>query len=50
LVWGTSDVDGYKCEQGDDVKTDVEEAASQAHDESTHNVADWMHSTREYKY
>ena len=37
---GTSDVDGYECEDGDDADTDAEEEASQADDGSTHNVED----------
>jgi len=46
---GNSDVDGYEGEDGDDADADEEEEASQAHDESTQNVEDWGHSTRECK-
>jgi hypothetical protein len=37
---GTSDVNGYECEDGDDVDADEEEEASQADDGSTQNVED----------
>jgi len=37
---GTSDVDGYECDDGDDADTDEEEVASQADDGSTQNVED----------
>jgi len=37
---GTSDVDGYECEHGDDVDADEEEYASQADDGSTQHVVD----------
>jgi len=43
---GTSGVDRYEGEDGDDVDADEEEEASQANDGSTHNVEDWGHSTR----
>jgi len=50
-MWRTEgivgDVDGYVCEDGDDVDVDVEEQASQADDGSTQNVEDCQHSTRE---
>jgi len=42
---GTSNVDGYKGEDGDD--RDEEEEALQADDGSIQNVEDWWHSTRE---
>ena len=35
---GTSDVDRYECEDGDDADMDAEEEASQADDGSTQNV------------
>jgi len=41
---GTSDVDGYEGEDGDDAYADEEEEASQANDGSTQNVEDWGHS------
>jgi len=43
---GTSDVDGYGGEDGDDADADVgeEKEASQADDGSTQNVEDWGHS------
>jgi len=41
---GTSDVDGYEGEDGDDAYVDDEEEASQADDGSTQNVEDWGHS------
>jgi len=44
---GTSDVDGYEGEAGDDADADEEDEASQADDGSTQNVEDWGHSTRE---
>jgi len=44
---GTSDVDGYEGNDGDDADADEEEEASLADDGSTHNVEDWGHSTRE---
>jgi len=44
---GTSDVDVYKGENGDDADVDGEEEALQADDGSTQNVEDWGHSTRE---
>jgi hypothetical protein len=37
---GTSDVNGYECEHGDDADADDEESASQANDGSTQNVED----------
>ena len=37
---GTSDVDRYEGENGDDVDADEEEEASQAEDGSTQNVED----------
>jgi hypothetical protein len=37
---GTSDVDGYECEEGDYTDADPEEEASQADDGSTQNVED----------
>jgi hypothetical protein len=37
---GTSDVDRYEGEDGDDADPDEEEAASQADDGSTQNVED----------
>jgi len=37
---GTSDVDGYECEDGDDADTDEEEEASQANDGSMQNMED----------
>jgi hypothetical protein len=37
---GTSGVDWYEYEDGDDAHTDEEEAALQADDESTQNVGD----------
>ena len=40
---GTSDVDKYECEDGDDADTDVEEKASQANDGLTQNLEDWGH-------
>ena len=46
---GTTDVDGYEGEDGDDADADAdeEEESSQADDGSTQNVEDWGHSTRE---
>jgi len=44
---GTSDVDGYECEDGDNAVTDADEAALQADDGSTQNVEDWGRSTTE---
>jgi len=44
---GTSDVDGYEGEDGNDVDADEEEETSQADDGSTQNVEDSGHSTRE---
>jgi len=44
---GTSHVDGYKGEDGDDADADEEQAALEADDGSTHNVEKWGHSTRE---
>jgi len=44
---GTSNVDGYEGEDGDEADADVEEDASQADDGSTQNVEDSGHSTRE---
>jgi len=41
---GSSDANGYECEDGDDVDADVEEEASEADDGSTQNVEDWGHS------
>jgi hypothetical protein len=38
--FGTSDVDGYVGEDGDDTDADEEEEASQAEDGSTQNVED----------
>jgi len=38
---GTSDVDGYEGEDGDDADVDKEEDAAQAKDESIQNVQDW---------
>jgi len=43
LEWfelGTSDVDGYEGEDGNDADADQEEEASQADDGSTQNVED----------
>jgi hypothetical protein len=37
---GTSDVDGYKCEDGNHADIDEEAEASQADDGSTQNVED----------
>jgi hypothetical protein len=37
---GTSDVNRYEYEDGDDPDTDEEEEASQCHDASTQNVED----------
>jgi len=37
---GTSDVDGYQCEDGNDADTDTEEDALQANDGSMQNVED----------
>jgi len=45
---GTSDVDGYKGENGDDATVATEDKPSQADDGSTQNVKDWGHSTREF--
>jgi hypothetical protein len=42
---GTSDVDGYECEDGDDA--DEKKEVSQTDDGSTQNVQDSAHSTRE---
>jgi len=46
---GTSDVDGYEGEDGDDADADAneEDEASQLDDGLTQNVEDWGHSTRE---
>jgi len=44
---GTSDVDGYEGNDGDDADADEEEEASLADDWSTQNVEDWGQSTRE---
>jgi len=44
---GTSDVDGYEGDDGEDVDVDEEEEASLADDGSTQNVEDWGHITRE---
>ena len=46
---GTSDVDWYEGEDGNDADADAdeEEEASQADDGSMQNVEDWGHSTRE---
>jgi len=44
---GTSHVDGYECEDGDDADTHTEDKASQADDASTQNVEDWGRSARE---
>jgi len=47
LEWfdlGTSDVDGYEGDDGDDAYADEEEEASQADDGSTQNVEDWGNS------
>jgi hypothetical protein len=41
---GTSHVDGYEGEDGDDVDADEEEDALQADDESMQHVEDWGHS------
>jgi len=43
----TSDGDGYEGDDGDDADADEEEEASLADDESTQNVEDCGHSTRE---
>jgi len=43
---GTSDVDRYQGDEGDNADDDEEEEASQADDESTQNLEDWGHSTR----
>jgi len=43
FVLGTSDVDGYEGEDGDNAYADEEEEASQADDGSTQNVEDWGH-------
>jgi len=40
LTGGTSDVDGYEVEDGDDVVADEEEEALQADDGSTQNMKD----------
>ena len=37
---GTSDVDGYECEDGDDAGTDAEAESPQADDGSTQNLED----------
>jgi len=42
---GTSDVDGYHGEHGDDADLDKEEESSQADDGSTQNVEDWGYCT-----
>jgi len=44
---GTSDVDRYEGNDGNDADADEEEEASQADDRSTQNVEDWGHSTIE---
>jgi len=44
---GTSDVDGYECEHGEEADADEEEYPSQADDGSMQNVEDWGHCTRE---
>jgi len=44
---GTSDVDGYEGNDGDDAYPDEEEDASQAHDGSMQNLDGGMHSTRD---
>ena len=44
---GTSDVEGYEGEDGDDADADEEAEGSQADDGSTQNVEDRGHSTRE---
>jgi len=41
---GTSDVDGYEGEHGNDSYVDEEEEASQADEGSTQNVEEWRHS------
>jgi len=41
---GTSDVNRYNCEDGNDVDPDEEEEASEADDGSTQNVEVWGHS------
>jgi len=44
---GTSDVDWYEGDDGDDADVDEEEEALLAGDGSTQNVEDWGHSTRD---
>ena len=44
---GTSDVDGYEGEEGDDVDADEEEEASQADEGLTQTLEDSGYSTRE---
>jgi hypothetical protein len=44
---GTSDEDGYECDDGDDMDRDAEEDALQADDGSTQNVNAYRRSTRE---
>jgi len=41
---GTSDVDWYEGENGNDADLNEKEEASEANDESTQNVEDWGHS------
>jgi len=41
---GTSNVDGFKGEDGDNVYADEEDEALQADDGSMQNVEDWGHS------
>jgi len=43
---GTSDVDWYKGEAGDDADADEEEPVLRANERSTQNLEDWGHSTR----
>jgi len=44
---GTSDVDGYECDDGDNADMDAEDEASQADDGSMQNVEAWGRSTRD---
>jgi len=44
LDLGTTDVDAYKGNTGDDADAHEDEHASQADDESTQNLEDWGHS------
>jgi len=50
FVLGTSEVDGYKGDDGDDATQNKGEAVSQASDRSMQILEDWEHSTRDWSH